>query len=320
MGGDVRVIDPGFLTTVQDAPGRPGLGRFGIPSGGALDPGAARLANRLVGNGGDEPVIEMTLHGPMLEWRAAAHIGLAGADLRAAIGPRHLSPGHSHRLPAGAILRCGSGGARHGMRAYLAVEGGFVVTPVLGSAATDRRSGYGGLDGRELRPGDVLAFRAAQSGHLRSIVHRRRSDDGPIRLIPAPTGLGWFDGTALRAFCAVAWTVAPESDRTGMRLIGAHLTSSVSGVPSVGVPVGSIEVPPSGEPIITFVDGPVTGGYPLLGVVPVIDHHRLAQAAPGTVLRFEAVSVADIRRARGVEAEDDEVELDPGEVGAAWAR
>ena len=84
--GDVRVVEAGLLTTIQDAAGRPGLGRFGIPPGGAMDAAAARLANRLVGNGGDEAVLELTLHGPTLEWMTGAHIGLAGADLRAVTG------------------------------------------------------------------------------------------------------------------------------------------------------------------------------------------------------------------------------------------
>ena len=166
--GEVRVLEPGLLTTIQDASGRPGLGRFGIPPGGAMDARAARLANRLVGDGGEEAVLEMTLQGPTLEWMTGAHVGLAGADLGAATEGRHLAPGHSYRLGPGAVLSFGV--ARSGARAYLAVQGGFEAATVLGSVSTDRRSGFGGLDGRALRAGDVLRFAGSQDGPLRSAV------------------------------------------------------------------------------------------------------------------------------------------------------
>jgi biotin-dependent carboxylase-like uncharacterized protein len=317
--GQVRVLEPGLLTTIQDAEGRPGLGRFGIPRGGAMDARAARLANRLVGDDGNEAVLEMTLHGPTLEWMMAAHIGLAGADLGAASDGRHLAPGHSYRLGPGAVLSFGA--ARSGARAYVAIEGGFDAVPVLGSASTDRRSGFGGLDGRALRAGDVLRFAGRQDGPLRSVVRQVVESDERLAFIPTAGGLRWSSQAAVRSFCATEWQVAPDSDRNGIRLTGgAPLPSATASIPSLPVPVGAVQVPPSGDPIVKMVDGPVTGGYPVLGVIPSIDHGRLAQAVPGATLRFWRISVAGARRLTANIGIDEHIELDEGDLAAGWAR
>jgi biotin-dependent carboxylase-like uncharacterized protein len=316
--GEVRVIEPGLLTTIQDATGRPGLGRFGVPPGGAMDAAAARLANRLVGNGGTEAVLEITLQGPTLEWTTGAHIGLAGGDLGAGTHGLILSPGHSHRLRPGARLTFAR--APTGARAYLAVEGGFTVESVLGSTSTDHRSGFGGFHGRPLRAGDVVPFADGERRPLRSVVGVEQDVAEPIHVIANPAAaFGWFAPSAVRRFCEVAWTVSAESDRTGIRLTGdAPVRALTTGIPSLPVPVGAVQIPPDGMPIITMVDGPVTGGYPVLGVVPRLDHGRLAQAPPGATLRFRRISAPAARR---LTAEDlERIELDEGDFAAGWAR
>jgi biotin-dependent carboxylase-like uncharacterized protein len=283
-----------------------------------MDAVAARLANRLVGNGGDEAVLELTLHGPTLGWTTGAHVGLAGADLGAATDGLRLAPGHSYRLRPGAVL--GFDGRRTGARAYLAVEGGFAVESVLGSASTDHRSGFGGLDGRPLRAGDLLRFDGDRFEPLRSVVGSGPAAEERVPLIATPAAFGWFAPTAVRAFCTAAWTVASDSDRTGIRLTGGSPVASLTtGIPSVALPVGAVQVPPGGEPIVKMVDGPVTGGYPVLGVIPRPDLARLAQAAPGTTLRFRRISVAAARRL--VRSADDvpRIELDEGDFAAGWA-
>jgi biotin-dependent carboxylase-like uncharacterized protein len=328
--GAVQVVEPGILTTVQDAIGRPGLGRYGVPPGGAMDADAARLANRLVGGRGDEPVLEVTLGGPTLAWDAPALIGLSGADLGAEAEHLRLAPGHAHRLAAGAVLRfTRPGDPWRGVRAYLAVEGGLLVESVLGSSSTDRRSGFGGLDGRELRIGDRLAFRGGTPGPLRSLVRgsaeavARSSQEVEVRIVATPDDLGWFDPAAFPTLLDATWTVTPDSDRNGIRLGGGPRVPVTTGrIASLGVPVGSVQVPGSGEPIVTMVDGPVTGGYPVIGVVPRLDHVRLAQLAPGSVVRFRAVDVKtarDLTRAAAEAATLDRIELDPGDVAAGWA-
>ncbi len=314
--GTLRVIDGGLLTTVQDATGRLGLARLGVPVGGAADAGAARLANRLVGTAETAAVLELTLVGPTLELEAPAHVAVAGADLDLRTDLGRLRPGHSIRLPAGTVIRGGL--ARNGARGYLAVQGGFLVPPVLGSSATDRRSGFGGLEGRELRPGDRLDFEPDQDGPARSVVGSAPPDDGPIRIVPTPASFGWFDEWATRSLVAGSWRVADDADRTGIRLVGSRIDAQTTGTASLGVPVGAIQVPPSGEPIVTMVDGPVTGGYPILAVVARVDRDRLAQLAPGADIRFASVTVGD---ARALEAATSpaRIEIDPGDLGAAWA-
>jgi antagonist of KipI len=327
MAGEVRVLDPGLLTTVQDADGRTGLGRFGIPPGGAMDAPAARLANRLVGNRGGEPVLEITLHGPVLEWGSGAHVGLAGADLAASSEHLRLAPGHSYRVRAGAVMSFGVRPTTgRGARAYLAVEGGFDIAPVLGSVSTDRRTGFGGVAGRGLIAGDVIRYAASQGGHLRSLVTDGRDESGSdprsVRVIPIQSTFGWFDAAAIGVLEATDWRIATDADRTGIRLTGAHLTALTTGIPSLGVPVGSVQVPPSGEPIVTMVDGPVTGGYPVIGVVPRTDHARLAQFVPGEIVRFRTISIEAARAAASGSDQDgdhDRIEVDPGDVGAGWA-
>ena len=317
--GEVRVLEPGLLTTIQDASGRPGLGRFGIPPGGAMDAQAARLANRLVGGGGEEAVLELTLHGPTLEWLSGAHIGLAGADQGAMSDGRHLAPGHSYRVGPGAVLSFGV--AQGGARAYLAVQGGLEAVSVLGSVSTDRRSGFGGLDGRALRAGDVLRFAGSQDGPLRSAVRPAIDGDDRLAFIPTEGSLRSLSPMDVRTFCATEWRVAPDSDRNGIRLTGrAPVPATMASIPSLPVPVGAVQVPPGGEPIIKLVDGPVTGGYPVLGVIPSVDHGRLAQAAPGATLRFRRISVAAARRLTRTVGLSERIELDEGDIAASWAR
>ncbi|HYH93118.1 MAG TPA: biotin-dependent carboxyltransferase family protein [Candidatus Saccharimonadales bacterium] len=313
-----HVLEPGLLTTVQDASGRPGLGRFGIPPGGAMDAPAARLANRLVGGQGDEALLELTWLGPTIRWTTAVHLGLAGGDLDATADGIHLHPGHSHRLAAGTVLRFGT--ARAGARGYLAVEGGLEVPQVLGSAATDRRSGFGGLEGRALAVGDVLHGPGGPLGPVRSAVGLSvGADDRRIPVVATSSSLGWFDPAALTRLVDTAWVVAPDADRSGIRLTGGALAASASGIDSLGVPVGAIQVPPSGEPIVTMTDGPVTGGYPVVGVVAPAAIGRLAQRGPGATVRFELV---EAEAARALVASEDAVSIvaDPGDVAASWAR
>jgi biotin-dependent carboxylase-like uncharacterized protein len=213
------------------------------------------------------------------------------------------------------------GDARSGARAYLAVEGGFVVAPLLGSRSTDRRSGFGGLDGRPLQAGDVLTFAANHNRPLRSVAGAVPRADQRLSFIAAGTSSGWFAPSVARAFCATGWQVAIDSDRNGIRLTGGPtLVASTAAIASFAVPVGAVQVPPGGEPIITMVDGPVTGGYPVLGVIARIDHAKLAQAAPGATLRFQCVSVAEARRRAGKIEAEMRIELDEGDLAAGWAR
>ena len=307
----IEVVAPGLLTSVQDAFGRSEWRHVGVPVGGAADRWSARLANRLVGNPDVAALLEMTLLGPTLRFRAPCRIALTG-ELSATVDGIALPTNTAVPVRRGASLRVGPG---DGARGYLAVAGGLDIAPVLGSAATDLRTGFGGLDGRALRTGDVLPLPEPTAGAGQRWVGAWRS--GPIRIVDGPH----VDGVARDTLTAAVWRVATAADRTGVRLEGHALPSAVAEVPTMGLPFGAIQLPPDGAPIVMLADRPVTGGYPVPAVVAAADTGRVAQLRPGDELRFTAVSIEEARRAlRRAEDELGALEPVPGdfEDGLGW--
>ena len=299
-----EVLDGGFLTSVQDA-GRPGLEGMGLGPGGAADPWSLGVANALAGNAPGAAALEITLGGPVLRALRPVTVALAGADLGAVTGVgRALPSGQSRTLAAGTILRFeGAVIAATGrapdrwaprMRAYLAIPGGFEVPPVLGSRSTALGAGFGGLEGRALRDGDVLASArgdptTAEALWPGSPVARAQTGDGGIvvlRVLPGP----WADlqaTEALRALVAQAWQVSQASDRVGLRLSGAPLPGVFpADLASHGLTTGAIQVPPGGQPIVLLPDRQPTGGYAVAAVVITADRSVLGQLAPGDRLRL----------------------------------
>lgn len=287
----IEVLEPGTLTSVQTAGGRPGWRHLGVPAGGAADRWSARLANRLVGNPDDAALLEVTLHGPSLRFGHATAVALTGAAFDATLDNLPLPANVGRRLRSGSVLRIGLG---DGARAYLAVGGGIVVEQVLGSDATDLRTRFGGHDGRALQAGDRLTFGTPSKVTRRWIGEKRI---GPIRIVPGPhAGIG--------PLVARAWTVGSEADRTGVRLDGSSLVSDRPDVPSMGLPLGAIQVPPDGRPIVMLTDRPVTGGYPVPACVIRADIGRVAALRPGDEVTFASVSLEEARRAMR-QAEDE---------------
>jgi antagonist of KipI len=283
----IEVLEPGALTSVQTARGRPGWRRLGVPVGGSADAWSARLANRLVGNQDDAALLEITLIGPELRFETATAVALTGAAFDATLDGLPL-PGFAG-LPVrpGTLLRMGAGG---GARGYLAISGGIQVASVLGSMATDLRSGFGGHEGRALRGGDRLAFGTSTGAHRRWTGRLRH---GPIRIVDGPhVGLLGLD-----ALTGASWVVGAEADRAGVRLDGPALRAAEQEVPSMGLPVGAIQVPPDGRPIVMLADRPVTGGYPVPACVIRADIGRVAALRTGDQVTFASVSVEEARAA-----------------------
>ena len=276
----IEVLAAGPLTSVQDPFGRPGWRHLGVPTGGAADSWSARLANRLIGNPEGSALLEITIG--VLELRFEADVVAAvtgGMSVTLGGLPGEVNLGFPVR--AGGVIRIDGGS---GARGYLAVAGGLVVEPVLGSASTDLRSRFGGHDGRALRPGDRLQL----VGGL-GVVSRwtGSATTGPIRITPGPHAADIsLDGE---------WIVGSEADRTGIRLDGRTLDGGE--VASMGLPLGAIQVPPDGRPIVMLADRPVTGGYPAPACVIRVDIGRMAQLRPGDRLRFASVSVEAARQA-----------------------
>jgi biotin-dependent carboxylase-like uncharacterized protein len=269
----IEVIATGALATVQDL-GRAGYQHLGVPRSGAADQRAHRLANRLVGNAETAATIEFTLGGLQIRLRDPATLALTGAycpggpDWQAAL-----------TVPAGFRLTLGSPPA--GLRSYLAVRGGIATEPVLGSRATDLLAGLGPP---VLEPGGMLPIGTEVAGEPSGERAPEPQDAGPLRALPGPRA-DWFSDP-YRLFDQ-AWTVTPESNRIGIRLTGNPLhRSRVEELPSEATLPGAIQVPPNGLPIVLFRDAPVTGGYPVIAVLPAAELDRLAQLRPGDQLRL----------------------------------
>ncbi|WP_425412821.1 biotin-dependent carboxyltransferase family protein [Micromonospora humi] len=288
----IEVLRAGALTTVQDQ-GRPGWAHLGVPRSGALDPAALRLANRLVGNPEHAAGLEITVTGCVLRLTRAVTVALTGApaDVRVEHPPRTGStasgrvrrPGDVGRplsLPAGAVLRIGP--AHVGVRTWLAVSGGIAVEPVLGSRSTDTLSGLGPPP---LRDGDRLPLGPPTGPPpVDLVIARPVPTDLRLVVRPGPRR-DWFAPDAFDRLRRAAYTVGTDSNRVGARLAGAALPRAVAGeLPSEGLVLGAVQVPPDGQPLVFLADHPTTGGYPVIGVVD--DVTPLAQARPGTTVRF----------------------------------
>jgi biotin-dependent carboxylase-like uncharacterized protein len=267
----LEVLAPGVLTTVQDA-GRAGWAHLGVPRAGALDAPAAALANRLVGNVPSAALLETVFGGLTLRNAGEGR----WAALTGATTPRSFwwASGTEVRVPAPA----------HGVRSYLAVAGGVAVEPVLGSRSTDTLAWVGPprvIDGTTLPLGEPTGEPSALD-----VPPVRRALG--LRVLPGPRA-DWF--ASLDPLLAADWVVRPDSDRIGLRLEGPPLERVHDGeLPSEGMVLGSIQVPPSGRPIVFLADHPPTGGYPVVGVVHPDDLWQCAQVRPGERVRFRRVA------------------------------
>ncbi|MEU2244335.1 biotin-dependent carboxyltransferase family protein [Streptomyces sp. NPDC018338] len=282
------VVRAGALTTVQDL-GRTGYAHLGVPRSGALDPGAVRLLNRLVGNvGGSEgaAVLETTLDGCALRPRCAVTVAVGGAPCPVRVDGGPAAWGTAVRVPAGSLLEVGA--AVRGLRSYVAFGGGVAVEPVLGSRSTDLLSGLGPAP---LAEDAVLPLGA-------DTVVRTPVDappwPGPPEELVLRVRLGprddWFTADALRTFATRAYRVSSASNRIGLRLEGPALDRARPGeLASEGMVLGAVQVPPDGRPVVFLADHPTTGGYPVVAVVREADLGAVAQAVPGTPVRFVPV-------------------------------
>ncbi|MEW2621810.1 biotin-dependent carboxyltransferase family protein [Streptomyces sp. NPDC048106] len=276
------VVRPGMLTTVQDL-GRPGYAHLGVPRSGALDPPAAALVNRLAGNPPDAAVLETTLDGCALRPRSTVTVAVGGAPCPVAVGGRPAAWGAPVVVPAGELLEVGAVSA--GVRGYVAVRGGITVEPVLGSRATDLLSGLGPAP---LAEGTVLPLGrpAGPPARVDTAPQPGPPAELVLRVAPGPRA-DWFTARGWHDLTARAYRVSSASNRIGLRTEGPALERARQGeLPSEGMVLGAVQVPPDGRPVVFLADHPTTGGYPVIAVVRAADLPAAAQAAPGTPLRF----------------------------------
>lgn len=279
------VVRAGALTTVQDR-GRPGHAHLGVPRSGALDQPAAALVNRLVGNPADAAVLETTLDGCAVRPRSTVTVAVGGAPSPVRVDGRPVAWGAPVVVPAGAVLEVGAAVA--GVRGYLAVSGGIAVEPVLGSRSTDLLSGLGPPPPAD---GAVLPLGAPSGPPARVDVAPQPQPPAELvlRVTPGPRE-DWFTARAVSAFTSCVYRVSSASNRIGLRTEGPPLKRVRPGeLPSEGMVLGAVQVPPDGRPVVFLADHPTTGGYPVIAVVRAADLAAAAQAPPGTPVRFVAV-------------------------------
>jgi biotin-dependent carboxylase-like uncharacterized protein len=282
----IEVEAPGPLTTVQDL-GRPGLSALGVGRSGAADRGALRLANRLVGNPESAAALELTLGGLTARFWVTATIALTGAPCPVTVGGRQGFGNGPITVHAGERVQLGV--PARGLRTYLAVRGGIDVPEVLGSRATDLLSGLGP---EPLTAGARLPIgtsRGPWPGVDQAPV-ATLPDELVLHLLPGPRD-DWFTPGARREFGRSTYAVSAQSNRIGLRFDGPSLVRAKDAeLPSEGMVRGAVQVPPDGKPVLFLADHPVTGGYPVIGVVEPADVDLAAQARPGQHVSFHWVS------------------------------
>lgn len=281
MTATLRIVDGGLLTTVQDV-GRPGLAELGIGPSGACDRGAHLLANRLVGNEPAAATLEVTLGGLAFEPTADITVALTGARCP---GLPYAAP---FRVRAGQLIRLAP--PVSGLRTYVGVRGGVDVAPVLGSRATDTLAHLGPpvvTAGGELpigRPPDVHPnVDSAPVGEPAAGLVR-------VRVLPGPRA-DWFTPSSVAVLVSEPYEVSSESNRVGIRLRGPTIERARDDeLPSEGMLLGAVQVPPSGMPVLFLADRPVTGGYPVIAYVDDADLDLCAQLRPGQRIQLSVAA------------------------------
>ena len=312
----IEILSTGAANSVQD------LGRFGyldagVGRSGAMDGLALEIGNRMLGNPLEAAGVEVTLFPFRLRFDSATAFAVTGADCPVRLNDRPLPPWWAMRAAAGDVQQLGL--PRSGARAMICIAGGIDVPPVLGSRATDLKSGWGGFEGRGLQRGDRLALGRSTGSGLADLPTGFGIDPTEMRGPATETGLAGettvrvlpsaefadFTDEARNALFASAWQLTNDANRQGFRLQGPHLALSKKlELFSHGIMPGTVQVPPSGQPIIQLAEANTCGGYPKIANVIEADLWRLAQVPVGRAIRFVAIdrpaAIAALRRQRAM--------------------
>ena len=303
---NATAVRAGFLTSVQDL-GRTGFREFGVSLGGALDPHASRVANLLAGNEESAAGLEITFGGLRLRFTDDRIVVWGGGNFDARIGSTSSPAGHPALVREGEEFSISSPAC--GCRAWLAISGGIGVPAVLGSRSGDLRAGFGGVKGRPLRDGEEFPL-GENPPRAKVLIEKLRAEKiarwkpphdwsstarrAPVLRYLGGTDSGRFVESALQLFDNEGFFVSPDSDRMGIRLDGPRLERSQDvDLLSEAVAPGTVQVPPSGQPILLLNDCQTIGGYPKIAHVIIVDLPIAAQLCPGDRVRFSKVSIAD---------------------------
>tara|TARA_B110000263_G_scaffold78104_1_gene68098 strand:- start:1380 stop:2306 length:927 start_codon:yes stop_codon:yes gene_type:complete len=290
------VLKPGLQSTIQDL-GRYNYSHFGISASGAADPLSLKIGNLIVGNKESASAIEMTIIGGEFQFDSECYIAISGCEFEASLDNNYITNQKAIDVKKGQILSFGQ--AKTGARAYLCIQGGIDVDNYLSSKSTHILSGIGGYLGQPISKGDILSF-GINKNSIKPIIFRQLLDmnTSKIRII---SGLqsNFFDDKAWSSFISNPFTVSNSSNRMGIRLDGNKILSNIeSEIITEGVPLGAIQVPGSGDPIISFVEHQTTGGYPKIANVIIADIHKVGQLKPGDKFQFNLVSKEEAEELR----------------------
>jgi biotin-dependent carboxylase-like uncharacterized protein len=285
----------GLLTTVQD-PGRWGYQAIGMPVAGAMDGFALRAGNIIVGNDAGAAALEVTVTGPTFSVTEREGVFcLSGAELVLTINGEKVPAWTAHSIKAGDKVTVG-GPAGAGCRGYLCFSGGIDVPVVMGSRSTYLRAKIGGLEGRALKAGDVLEtggnpplWRRCEGFACPAALRPGYGKDRPVRVLLGPQD-DCFTREGIETFLGSGYVITNEADRMGFRLEGPAIEhTGGADIISDGIPLGAVQVPGHGKPVVMLADRQTTGGYTKIAVVVTADISLLAQRMPGEFVRFEKV-------------------------------
>ncbi|MEM3701039.1 MAG: biotin-dependent carboxyltransferase family protein [Candidatus Bathyarchaeia archaeon] len=287
-----QVLKPGLFTTVQDL-GRFDYLKYGVPISGAMDPFALIAANLLVENNPNDACLEITIIGPELKALTKTHIAITGGDAEPKINGENVPMWQTLQVKEGDIISFGK--VKSGCRAYISIKGGINAPLVLGSRSTYVRGGFGGINGRQLKSGDLIEGFATSPLKIEYAM--------PEELIPQYTGkftvhviLGpqadMFTEKGIATFLSNPYRVTSEADRMGYRLEGPAIEHKAKAdIVSDALLPGSIQVPKNGKPILIMRDAQTTGGYPKIAVAITPDVSMLGQAKPNDTIEFSKITM-----------------------------
>ena len=296
MKAILKVLKPGLQTTVQDI-GRYGYQQFGISPSGAMDTFSMQVANILVGNPRGEAVLEAAIIGPEVEALSDVAIAICSGDFTPKVDGEAVSMWKSFLLRKGQVLTVGH--SQRGARAYIAFGGGIDVPFVLGSKSTFLNGQFGGFEGRALQKGDVLAGNPLIRKPYKMLhpeLVPQYGKEMTIRVVIGPHE-DRFTEESIQRFFSEEFVVTHQANRMGYQLKGPKL-EHIGGpdIISDPIPLGGIQVPASGQPIILLADRQTTGGYTRIGTIISYDIPMVAQAVPDTIIHFSMVSVEVAQR------------------------
>lgn len=294
----IRVLKPGMLTTVQDL-GRVGYQSQGFSVAGVMDVRSFKIANLLVDNPENEPVLEFTLIGPTLEFTSDTIIAITGGNFNPTINGEPAPMYTAIYMHRGDILKFGS--AITGSRGYISFSSYLKVPTVMGSRCTNMKSSLGGFKGRKLQTDDFILFRIKRR-YLPYFLSRTLTPDDmdqqqvTLRVVMGPQDSA-FTREGIQTFLSSTYTVTNEFDRMGCRLDGPYIASkNGSDIISDGICFGSVQVPSHGKPIVLLADRQTTGGYAKIATVASVDIPKLVQRKTDDKIRFRAITVYEAQK------------------------